>query len=277
MGRKIPAKKHRGVKDPLVQQAKRLESLKGKIDAPPRDPDEQPVPKSLLRLFGAPAVARRERQPRGALAGPAATARGRGATPGGAGNPVAKLQRLPGESVRSFSKRITGATRALHTAEDPHYYPSQVDEEEEYERPARRRRGAGDPPPRETKAQRRKQKVMLKKQEAEKERSVEAASRLVYERVQFGEQSHAPPALPAPRLPPALRALRDRAPRPGRRQLLLSGMLASGAQSGAPGSAAGELSAQRQAAAAETRRLAAVAAYRALKKQQRAATEPAHR
>lgn len=25
MGRKIPAKKHRGVKDPLVQQAKRIE------------------------------------------------------------------------------------------------------------------------------------------------------------------------------------------------------------------------------------------------------------
>lgn len=27
MGRKIPAKKHRGVKDPLVQQARRLQKL----------------------------------------------------------------------------------------------------------------------------------------------------------------------------------------------------------------------------------------------------------
>lgn len=26
-------------------------SLKGKINAPPKDPDEQPVPQSLLRLF----------------------------------------------------------------------------------------------------------------------------------------------------------------------------------------------------------------------------------
>ncbi|KPJ12372.1 hypothetical protein RR48_11628 [Papilio machaon] len=51
MGRKIPAKKHRGVKDPLIQQAKRLKELKGKINAPPNDPDDQPVPKSLTRLF----------------------------------------------------------------------------------------------------------------------------------------------------------------------------------------------------------------------------------
>ncbi|KAI5652198.1 hypothetical protein NE865_00536 [Phthorimaea operculella] len=199
MGRKIPAKKHRGVKDPLVQQAKRLESLKGKIDAPPRDPDEQPVPKSLLRLFGAPAVERRERKPRGAPTGPAARG-GRGGKQGGAGNPVAKLQRLPGESVRSFSKRITGATRALHSADDPHYYPSQVDEEEEYERPARRWRGAGEDKPRETKAQRRKQKIMLKKQEIEK-----------------ALKDQAPPPI---------------VPRPGRRQLLLSGMLAGAGQGG---------------------------------------------
>ncbi|XP_043484769.1 coiled-coil domain-containing protein 137 [Leptopilina heterotoma] len=51
MGRKIPGKKHHGVKDPLKQQAKRLEELKTKINAPPKNEDEQGVPKSLQRVI----------------------------------------------------------------------------------------------------------------------------------------------------------------------------------------------------------------------------------
>lgn len=51
MGRKIPGKKHRGVKDPLEQKAKRERSLAPKINAPPLNPDEQEVPKSLQYLM----------------------------------------------------------------------------------------------------------------------------------------------------------------------------------------------------------------------------------
>ncbi|XP_012255106.2 coiled-coil domain-containing protein 137 [Athalia rosae] len=51
MGRKIPGKKHRGVKDPLKQQAKRLSELTTKINAPPRDKDEQAIPKSLEKVI----------------------------------------------------------------------------------------------------------------------------------------------------------------------------------------------------------------------------------
>lgn len=50
MGRKIPGKKHRGVKDPLKQQAKRLAELETKINAPPKNADEQAIPKTLERL-----------------------------------------------------------------------------------------------------------------------------------------------------------------------------------------------------------------------------------
>lgn len=50
MGRKIPGKKHKGIKDPLEQQAKRNERLKNRINAPPINPDEQEIPKSLLEL-----------------------------------------------------------------------------------------------------------------------------------------------------------------------------------------------------------------------------------
>ncbi|XP_076292966.1 coiled-coil domain-containing protein 137 [Lasioglossum baleicum] len=50
MGRKIPGKKHRGVKDPLKQHAKRQAELETKINAPPKDVDEQAIPKSLSRV-----------------------------------------------------------------------------------------------------------------------------------------------------------------------------------------------------------------------------------
>ncbi|XP_078035747.1 coiled-coil domain-containing protein 137 [Augochlora pura] len=50
MGRKIPGKKHRGVKDPFKQRAKRLAELETKINAPPKDVDDQSVPKSLERV-----------------------------------------------------------------------------------------------------------------------------------------------------------------------------------------------------------------------------------
>ncbi|CAL1674189.1 unnamed protein product [Lasius platythorax] len=51
MGRKIPAKKHRGIKDPEKQRAKRLAELESRTNAPPKDTDEQAIPKSLERVI----------------------------------------------------------------------------------------------------------------------------------------------------------------------------------------------------------------------------------
>ncbi|XP_046394111.1 coiled-coil domain-containing protein 137 [Ischnura elegans] len=51
MGRKIPGKKCKKIKDPEKQRAARLESLNGKIDLPPALPDAQEVPHSLERLM----------------------------------------------------------------------------------------------------------------------------------------------------------------------------------------------------------------------------------
>lgn len=51
MGRKIPAKRHRGVKDPEKQRAKRLAELESRTNAAPRDANEQAIPKSLERLI----------------------------------------------------------------------------------------------------------------------------------------------------------------------------------------------------------------------------------
>ncbi|EFN69595.1 hypothetical protein EAG_12879 [Camponotus floridanus] len=48
---KIPAKKHRGVKDVEKQRAKRLAELELRTNIAPKDTDEQAIPKSLERMI----------------------------------------------------------------------------------------------------------------------------------------------------------------------------------------------------------------------------------
>lgn len=47
MGRKIPGKKHRGVKDPYKQQEQRLNKVKHKLNAAPASIDSQEIPRRL--------------------------------------------------------------------------------------------------------------------------------------------------------------------------------------------------------------------------------------
>ncbi|KAI4503952.1 hypothetical protein M0802_001355 [Mischocyttarus mexicanus] len=51
MGRKIPGKKHRGIKDPEKQHARRLAELATKINAPPKNVQEQAIPRSLENII----------------------------------------------------------------------------------------------------------------------------------------------------------------------------------------------------------------------------------
>nr|XP_022903491.1 uncharacterized protein LOC111415839 [Onthophagus taurus] len=51
MGRKIPGRKHHGVRDPEKQQQQRNELLKNKINAPPTNSEDQQIPKSLSRII----------------------------------------------------------------------------------------------------------------------------------------------------------------------------------------------------------------------------------
>ncbi|XP_026324851.1 uncharacterized protein LOC113233847 [Hyposmocoma kahamanoa] len=259
MGRKIPAKKHRGVKDPLQQQARRLQSIQSKINAPPRDPDEQPVPRSLTRLFQLPDP-RKPKSPRNRHQRPIEK---KGATGGkDAARGVRGLKRAPGESARDFSRRITGAVRALHDPLPEHYPGGEDDDEEGVEDKGARRRkrkqkqqqqkGEEQPADRQTRAQRRRQKMQLKKKEKQAASTAELRE-VQFERVPFGAVADAPPVLTAPRRAKAAAA----APRPGQRGLLLSAMLRAPAA----------------AEAAERQRLAAVAAYRALKISRRGKTK----
>ncbi|XP_072931597.1 uncharacterized protein [Epargyreus clarus] len=265
MGRKIPAKKHRGVKDPLEQQARRWQSLKGKINAPPKDPDEQPVPRSLTRLF---AFQDKDKTIKKKKLLKHTPSRDVGPASGVGENPIARLKKLPGESGRGFSLRINSAVRALHDPLEQDYPEDLEDDDVKGEQMAaqraRRRRkraraaGGGEPrPPKQSRAQ----KLALKRNAMKMKADEEARGEAVYERVAFGEVCAAPPALAAPRRaapPPG-------APRPGRRDLLLSALLAGGA--GAGGAGAGGAGGAAELLRRERARLDAVAAYRALKKQ----------
>lgn len=214
-------------------------------------------------------------------------------------NPVAALKQMPGEAGRAFSMRINSAVRALHNT-DQEDYPLDLEETDtrgEYIASQRERRqkkhrqavakekGIGGQKgakgeERLSKAQRRalKRKEQQKAKDAETKTALELAAReLTYERVAFGDVAHAPPALPAPR-----RALLHQgAPRPGRRDLLLAGMLKPSAQPTQQkpqptkkSQAKPQISAAEQMRR-ERARLEAVDAYRALKKQR--AAEKANR
>ncbi|CAH0723059.1 unnamed protein product, partial [Brenthis ino] len=272
MGRKIPAKKHRGVKDPAVQQARRLQSLKGKINAPPKDPDEQPVPRSLTQLF---AFENKDQKTKKKKINKNSSYKDGIKDTSATHNPIARLKKLPGESGRGFSLRINSAIRALNDPMEQLDYPEDVDVDDvkgeriaaQRERRQRKHKKANKhAPPGEPKIGRAK-KLALKKQE-KKNKAAEEASRaeVVYERVGFGEVTHAPPALP---VRPRRAAAADGAPRPGRRDLLLTAMLRAGGAGAGAAAGAGVGAAERMRR--ERARLDVVAAYRALKKERRAA------
>lgn len=50
MGRKIPGKKHRTVKDPYEQQARRFDKIRNKVNQRPREADDQEVPKCIKNI-----------------------------------------------------------------------------------------------------------------------------------------------------------------------------------------------------------------------------------
>jgi len=51
MGRKIPGKKHHGVKDPEKQKEKREKELKLKTNSKPKNLDDQEMPKKVANAI----------------------------------------------------------------------------------------------------------------------------------------------------------------------------------------------------------------------------------
>ncbi|XP_047505236.1 coiled-coil domain-containing protein 137 [Pieris napi] len=267
MGRKIPAKKHRGVKDPLVQHARRMQSLKDKINAPPIDPDEQPVPRSLSRLFAFQDNGKVTKKKKKKLSLPSKESIQKGVGI----NPITQLKKLPGESGRGFSLRINSAIRALHDPIDEEEYPQDLEHEDAKgermfdQRERRRRKKKGKQNDEEPKLTRTQKFALKKKAKKEKAAAEEEIKEVVYEHVEFGDITHAPPNLT---VRPKMRGQDSTsmgAPRPGRKELLLSSMLS--------GNTKNDLVNAADVARRERARLDVVAAYRELKKQKRLETK----
>ncbi|XP_063240987.1 coiled-coil domain-containing protein 137 [Bacillus rossius redtenbacheri] len=250
MGRKIPGAKHRGTKDPFAQNARRNAALAKKVNAPPADPDQQDVPRSLERLMRLMQAVKdgafegRRRRRRGAVA-PAQ----RPLLPGmmRPEKPTPVFRRRPGESEAGFVRRmeaecqevvaeaklekdydvsvqrsaatgqVTGVTRRQRIQLDRML--------ERYDAPASdnkdKNKEEGQPGRKERWKLRKKEKLFKKKQRRE-EGDEFARFR---DHVGFGEVVHAPPVLKAPRRAAVVGPGAETVPRPGKKALLLTAVL----------------------------------------------------
>lgn len=244
MGRKIPAKKHRGVKDPVKQQEQRLLSLKTKINAPPSHPDDQPVPKSFTRLFEFKDRHEKRIEEKKTKQKPKVRHRSAESDDDEAeASSLKTMRRLPGESNRSFMLRINNALQSINKRElqtvemkksqNPDDYVTDEDEnakEERYDfikrqklkRKMKRQKNENgeEAAPKLTKIQKLNLRKKLKKEKLKEQQELDFKPR--YETIQFGEIAHEPPSL---HIKPRKAQSIDGAPRPGRKDLLLNKLL----------------------------------------------------
>ncbi|XP_014213619.1 coiled-coil domain-containing protein 137 [Copidosoma floridanum] len=228
MGRKIPGKKHRGVKDPEKQRAKRISELQTKINAPPKNVDEQEIPRSLQRLMKLKKAVednkfehkKRKRNKNklirigaGQIRKPHPKARPEKIVP--------IFNQRPDESPEKFYHRISRETEAFvkETQFETKYnvdvkrnpetgeikgvdkrFKDNIDKIEDLKKKhknvgKRKKLTDADGHPKLTKAQKKKQKVLEKKQEDEEILDFDRFK----DKVEFGDIVHAPPELKLPR------------------------------------------------------------------------------
>ncbi|KAF5284396.1 hypothetical protein FQA39_LY17071 [Lamprigera yunnana] len=225
MGRKIPGKKHKGVRDPEKQREIRLQKLMGKINAPPLNPDDQEIPQSLNRLIELKELAKLKHK----------KLKKTNKFP---------IQREKKESKTDYFNRINtycdeiieeNALQNKHNIEvkrNP-YSGEIVDvlkrEDDKLEEIIKKKKTEiklkqrnkfyEEPKETLTKSQKRQRKLALKKQKKNLDHQLD--HQVVRDNVKFGEVVHAPPTLSIPR-----RALKEEGvARPGKKNLLLKSIL----------------------------------------------------
>ncbi|XP_014481099.1 PREDICTED: coiled-coil domain-containing protein 137 [Dinoponera quadriceps] len=226
MGRKIPAKKHRGVKDPEKQRAKRLAGLELRTNAPPKDADEQAIPKSLEHMIklkeaakiGVTLTKKRKRKKNSLIC--VGLQQGK-AEPHPKARPekvVPVFQQKPGESGQQFWHRVTKDTHAFlkETAFEQKYgvqvernsktgqiqglTKRKVDKDDierlrvKHKNTSKKKtttQGAGTL----TKKEKRKLKLRLKRERKLEEKDDDDEFGRLQDKVAFGEVAHEPPKL----------------------------------------------------------------------------------
>ncbi|XP_060520706.1 uncharacterized protein LOC132698563 [Cylas formicarius] len=243
MGRKIPGKKHRGVKDPEKQKAERLTRIKDKINAPPSKPDDQEVSKSLSRI-----IELKNKVKKGLFNKVNKAHRDKKVTPkkfrGRPEKPIPEFIQNPGESDRAFKNRVNQVCQEIireAAFEDKYKIDVKRNQHGEVEGIAKRpkdeleelvknaRKGkTGKKNQKRTnqdKGQKlsKSQKWAMKKTEKKKKKKLDLHenSGPQKEIIKFGEVAHAPPNLIVPKKAKNPEYL----PRPGGKSLLLKSML----------------------------------------------------
>ncbi|KAL3274539.1 hypothetical protein HHI36_015921 [Cryptolaemus montrouzieri] len=249
MGRKIPGRKHRGVRDPEQQRAQRL--LKNKFDAPPQNIEEQPVPKSVLRIAQ---LIKKTKHPLKVTKNKEKPLKKKklvvvNTKVGINEKPVPKFEQKKGESDNAFLYRVnricdevkreaafekkfgvdvkrnpeTGKVEGIvKRKKDPlEIILKETKKEKKEKKLAKKKKGENDTEqgPRLTKSQKRQLKLKEKKKKKKMGKMDEFHT--FSDNVKFGEIVHAPPTLTAPRLV----AKENTAPRPGKRHLLLNSLI----------------------------------------------------
>nr|CAH7728059.1 unnamed protein product [Callosobruchus chinensis] len=243
MGRKIPGRKHRGVKDPDKQAAERFLRIKDKINVPPSNPDEQETPKSLLRIIDLKNKTKngefnkkrkkKNRQNQESKYNPE--------------NPAPIFTQRPGETDRDFLRRMNYACMTVTREaafEDKYRVEIKRNEDGKVEAVVKRPKDEieimlkkirrekkekktkkkskskkEDMTPRLTKSQ--KWQLKKKEKKLKKQRGNIDEFQNAKDIVKFGETVHAPPTLSAPK-----KASKDEnVHRPGKRTLILKSML----------------------------------------------------
>ncbi|XP_032679005.1 coiled-coil domain-containing protein 137 [Odontomachus brunneus] len=300
MGRKIPAKKHRGVKDPEKQRAKRLAGLESRTNEPPRNVDEQAIPKSLEHVIKLKQVAKnsdglkkkkRKRQKSSLIrVGPQHDA----ALPHSKARPekvVPLFQQRPGESGQHFWHRVTKDTHAFlkETAFEQKYgvqvernpgtgliqglTKRKVDKDDveglraKHKNTGKKKVTTGDAKAL-TKREKRKLQLRLKREKRRGEKNDDDEFRRLQDKVAFGEVAHEPPKLKF-----KTREVTGEERKP--RNLLLSSLLEAPRKVAAASKAIDRSGKRKKLPAAERRKLErqqneVIAAYKRLKAQRSA-------
>ncbi|KAJ6638095.1 hypothetical protein Bhyg_10828 [Pseudolycoriella hygida] len=247
MGRKIPARKHRGVRDPIKQNQQKLALIKDKINNPPEKEDFQKVSHKLASFIKLKEDARsgnfKLRKPKDEEDKPENYDK-KNKQSARHNKELPSIQRYQNESDEDYIRRVNRITReSIQESKFEAKYGVEVirnrktgeikikkrpkDELEEQMKKARKEKANGKKKPnKETEvkispAERKKMVKELISQRKEKDKQNKQTDEFKKDEFKFGEVVHCPPQLSAPRK--ATKS--ETVPRPGKKNLLLHSLI----------------------------------------------------
>ncbi|XP_050297903.1 coiled-coil domain-containing protein 137 [Anthonomus grandis grandis] len=248
MGRKIPGRKHRGVKDIEKQRAERFAKIKDKVNTAPTNVDEQQIPSTLSRLIELKNKTK-EGQYDKKNKNKIKKGKENNSHNGKPEKNIPKFERRVGESDREFKRRMNRiCTEVVKEAAFENKYQVDIkrnedgevegvvkrpkDELEQFVKKIKKERNQKKSKKGKKKAEEgaqpklsKQQKWALKKKEKKEKkitnREEDYNLQPKKEIIKFGEVVHAPPNLVAPRRVDK----NEGASRPGQKELLLKSLL----------------------------------------------------